>query len=813
MAPSYPTKQLGFSDDRRRGGYSGGGEAYQSYRPQDRDRGRDRDIPRSGDRSLSRRESDPRDYRDDRDRSRDRDRDRAKTRDETWSLDLQLNTNIPTGPRIPTSSAKSPPMSTRGTGPSSLRSSVTTPNATIAQTSQTCPYTGPTAKDPKLQPLVKQIWDWENVIRKRTIVSAQRDKKLREIHERERSMESIAGNRNDNSSILEVQQRLRDHDKKEWNELDRIFKSFDKPYAEYLESIATVIHSTTMQTSPNATSTQPLDSSIMATLEKKMEETCNTKVTALEKKIEEKFDAKVATLEEKMEEDLCIKTAGLEEDLAKAQKEIEKLKSARTQAEENVKELHSNLCKALKTITEIDQKTGASAAKLLSSCAALEVRQNQLQDDNGKVQNEVTALKGRVSKVSQEATRREAEVDKKMATIRTTCSTKASTSNLDDVKSETSADLTELKRQAKIHEDQLVALNSAKPPPFLVDVNDKLKTLVSEVAAIQHLRKDVDAVQRHTATLESRLRSLDIPALLNMLEEWLSSGIAQKVPRHDNDIEHLRQEINKLKGQGGRLVQEPTPPVPDDGLRTEMRKEIQDGNRQKTEEINQLRKTLKTNMDKLFAWVKDLLEKQGRQFAVRLDDLEARTETLESNSNRSPEVQNPQAENQAQNQTGVMTDVQFDARIQAMKDELPSLLAEQVTKDVAVLCNAQLEGFRRELADYRGRVERTSFELSVVNNQLSHINTKPMWDQVCGQVDQNYSMFGPRIDVNVKKLKQLEEKLALLIDRVAPVPPKRPGSPLGGPSSSENGSKRQRVDSNAALHRIGSFGDLRPGGN
>ncbi|KAK8037144.1 hypothetical protein PG991_001458 [Apiospora marii] len=85
MPPSYPTKQVGFSDDRRRSGYNGGGENYQSYRPQDRDRDRDRDrdVARSGDKSLSRRESDPRDYRDDRDRSRDRERDWAKTRDDS----------------------------------------------------------------------------------------------------------------------------------------------------------------------------------------------------------------------------------------------------------------------------------------------------------------------------------------------------------------------------------------------------------------------------------------------------------------------------------------------------------------------------------------------------------------------------------------------------------------------------------------------------------------------------------------------------------------------------------------------------------
>lgn len=120
MPPSYSTKQTGFVDERRRSsGYNGGSDNYQSYRPQDRDRGRD--LARNGDKSLSWRESDPRDYRDDRDRSHDRERDRVKTRDDS----LQLNTNVPTGPRIPSSSAKSSPMTARVNAPPSSRASIT----------------------------------------------------------------------------------------------------------------------------------------------------------------------------------------------------------------------------------------------------------------------------------------------------------------------------------------------------------------------------------------------------------------------------------------------------------------------------------------------------------------------------------------------------------------------------------------------------------------------------------------------------------------------------------------------------------------
>ena len=111
--PSYPIKQLGFSDDRRRSG-------YESYRPPDRDRDLGRGI---GDMSsLSRRDTDPRNYQDDRDRSRDRERNQPKP---TENLELQLNTSIPTGPRIPSLSAKNSPLSSRGRGAASFRASVT----------------------------------------------------------------------------------------------------------------------------------------------------------------------------------------------------------------------------------------------------------------------------------------------------------------------------------------------------------------------------------------------------------------------------------------------------------------------------------------------------------------------------------------------------------------------------------------------------------------------------------------------------------------------------------------------------------------
>ncbi|KAK7948848.1 uncharacterized protein PG986_009734 [Apiospora aurea] len=399
MAPSYSTKQTGFSDDRRRssgyGGGGGGGENYQSYRPLDRERDRDRENSRSGDKSSSRRESDPRDYRDDRDKSCDRGRDRAKARE-----DLQLNTNIPTGPRLLTSSAKSSPMSTtRGTGPSPYKPSIASPSATAyAPSPQRPAQTAPKAKNPKLQPILDQLWEWEEQIRKRTIASAQRDKKKREMDERKRSMDSLGANRNDHSSLFEAQQRLKERDKKEWDDINSRYRSFDEPMADYLENIATAIYSATMQPPPDAPSKQSLDPPALATLEKKMEDAFDMRVAALEKKMEEKLNTKVADLEKKMEETLSTRTAGLEKDLSKAQGEIEELKMPICQTEADVKELQSGLGAITQTISDVEQKAGASAAGLYSSCAALDARQNQLQGDHSKIQTEVTTLMEDVSK-------------------------------------------------------------------------------------------------------------------------------------------------------------------------------------------------------------------------------------------------------------------------------------------------------------------------------------------------------------------------------------------------------------------------------
>ncbi|KAK8093907.1 hypothetical protein PG997_000592 [Apiospora hydei] len=769
MAPSYSTKQTGFSDDRRRSsgyGGGGGGENYQSYRPLDRERDRDRDNSRSGDKSSSRRESDPRDYRDD----RDRERDRAKARE-----DLQLNTNIPTGPRILTSSAKSSPMSTtRGTGPPSYKSSIaskTAPSATAyAPSPQRPAQTAPKAKNPKLQPILDQLWEWEEQIRKRTIASAQRDKKKREMDERKRSMDSLGNNRNDHSSLFEAQQRLKERDKKEWDDINTRYRSFDEPMADYLENIATAIYFATMQPPPDAPSKQSLDPSALATLEKKMEDAFDMRVAALEKKMEEKLNTKVADLEKKMEETLSTRTAGLEKDLLKAQGEIEELKMPIYQTEVDVKELQSGLGAVTQTISDVEQKAGASAAGLLSSYAALDARQNQFQDDSSKVQTEVTTLMEDVSK------------------------------------DEVSEDIADLKRQAKEHEDKIGALNSAKPSPFLVGINDKLKMLVGEVAAIEQLRNDLGAVQTKAGKLEGQLRSLDLDALLAVANEWEESGAVHKLPKQEDDIEHLRRENQH-------------PPVPDDDLRAEMRKEIEEGNRQKTEEINKLRAAMKTNIERLISLVQDTMTRQTESLAERVDELIARVEKLESESNQGPATQQT-PHSAAENRTAVITDEQFDARIQVMKSELSSLLAEQMKREILMPCNTQLDNFRGQMMDFIGRVERLSLEVTTVNSQISHIGTKQLWDQMVGQVDQNYSMFGPRIEVNGKRLKQLEEKVASLIDRVVPAPPKRPGSPMGRPSSSGSMAKRQRMDNNnvaamanAALAHNGFFGDLRPGGN
>lgn len=640
----------------------------------------------------------------------------------------------------------------------------------------------------------------------------------------------VSGNRNDNSSLFEAQQRLKEHDRKEWDAINKRYKDFDEPYAEYLENIAAAIYSASMPTSTNAPSTPPLDSSALTAFEKKMEEKFVTTTASLEKQMEEKFDAKVAALERKMDESLITKTASLEKDLSRAQKEIVQLKTARMQAEEKAQELQSNLDEALKTVEKIDQKTGASAAKLFSGHAALEARQEQLQDANseireevtaltqrisdanGTIQEEVTALMEQVSKVSREAAGREAEVDSAIATIRTAISTKASTSNLEDVKDEHSADLADLKRQAKEHGDQLTALSTAKTSPFLATINDKLKTLVAEDAAIDRLRIDIQTVLHRTGKLEGQVRSMDLVALLKIVDEWEECAITMKLPKLEDDVERLRHETDKLKGQSGRLVQEPTPPVPDDGLREEMRKEIQDSNRQKAEEIAQLRSKMQANSHKLLNMVKTLLGQQGESTAKLLDDLAARTEKLESKNNDTLHTQNTEAELQAQKHAELMT-VQVDTQIQIMKDELSSLFAEQLNRDVKAPYDALLDGFRHQLADHNGRVERLSLEVGVINSQFSHVWTRPLWDQICLQVDQNYSAFGPRIDNNARKLTALEDKVALLVDRVAPAPPKRPASPVGRPDSSEGASKRQRVDNNPAAARNGSFGDFRPGAN
>ncbi|KAK7997750.1 hypothetical protein PG989_005790 [Apiospora arundinis] len=680
MPPSYPIKQLGFSDDRRRSG-------YEPYRHPDRDRDPGRGI---GDRSsLSRRATDPRNYQHDRDRSRDKEGNRPKP---TENLELQLNTSIPT-----------------------------------------------------VQPVLEQVGRWEDVVRKRTIVLAERDRKEREIEERKRTMENIADNRNDNSSILEYLQRLHDYDKKEWEDINRRFRSFDEQYNKYLESIATAIHYTSQMSSdtPNA---QAIGSSILSAFGKEMEVKFDAKVAALEKKMEHSFAGKVAALEKNMEERLATRTAGLEKRLTLAQKEIKVLDSARIEAEEKIKELQSSRDEALNTIQEVGQKNVASTAELLSSHVALEAQIRQLQSSDEQLRAEVTALEDSVSKVSRKATQREANVDSMITAIRTAISTKASAPNVEDAKDEYCTDLAELKKQIQKHKDQLDALNSAKPPYFHIDdMHEKLQAVIGEIATVTQIRQDLNAVLCSTGKLERRFGGLDADTVIEMLDVWEGSRIASEFPKHNSDIEHLQNEA--------------------------------------------------------------LLRTQVEETAKRLDNLDGRMEQVESRNDRCSNEQASQAGNQAQaqNHTGSITNDQLDTRFKAVEDRLPLLVAEHVRKEVTEPCNTRLEGFRHELVDQTGRLERLSLEVGVVSTQLSNIWTKPLWDQICRLVDQNYTAYGPRIEAQRMKLAQVEEKVATLIDKISPTGPKQSGfsmrTPLPGSAP-----KRQRLDYGSQV-LSGSSGD------
>ncbi|KAK8129398.1 hypothetical protein PG999_001778 [Apiospora kogelbergensis] len=760
MRPTYSAKQTGFSDDRRRSGHgSGSGGNYESYRP---DRDRDRDAPRSaGDKSsYNRRESDSRDHHDDRDRSRDGERDRAvKTGDDRRSLALQLNTNIPTGPRNPTlSSARSSPLSTRTSAlppAPAYRGSVTTPGGLTAPSPQHQSHPAPKAKNPKVQVILEQIYKWEDIVRKRTLVSAQRDKKKREMDDRKRSLESLEGNRKDNTSMLEIQHKLKDHDMKEWYEIDKRFRSFDEPYGEYLEAIATAIHSATTQ--PETSNINP---SAMADMEKKADEKLEKSVAALEKRMSDKFDAQLAALEKDMAERLSTKTVTLQKDLSTTRSELRALKTARTSADKKLTGLESSIGSALQAIDVVKEDNSASASKFLSQCAALEGQHTQLRSANSKVEDEINAL----NKFSQEATRRIGEVDSAIAAIGTTITTKAATSYLEGVKDEHSGEIDELKRLTKNHGDQLASLtvslksttNSVANPSISLDsIKDQLRVLTDQVADHEQLRKDLEAVQLRTGKMERQFDGINID---EFLDEWSELGIKTKLPELDNDIEYLRHELNKLKGQGGRIVvQEPTPPVPDDGLRKDI-SYLQEGDRQKTEELKVLRERLANNNKKILGFVQQLLTQQMEPIVKSLDDLNTRFEQL------------PPVANQEQDLTGLMTTEQFDTRIAAIRQELPSTIADLVKRQATEPCVAQIQELRNEFNDIRGRVERLSMEVNNVNDQFQHLWTKPLWDQICARVDQSYSMFGPRIDANMRRLTHLEEKVMSLTNQVAPAP-------------------------------------------
>ncbi|KAK8863377.1 hypothetical protein PGQ11_009612 [Apiospora arundinis] len=797
MAPPYSTKQLGFSDERRRSGPGGGGDSYRHH-DRDRDRDRDRDVPsRSGERpSFSRRESDSRDYRDDQDRSHDRERDRAPktTRDDTRPLDLQLNTNIPTGPRNHSlSSARTnSPLSTRSNPPPApaWKGSVTTPNALSAASPQPHSQFAPKAKDPNVQPILDQLLKWEDAIRKRTLVSSERDKKKREMGDRDRGIKNLSGNRNDNASVLDCQQRMKDRDLKEWKDIDKRFRAFDEQYAEYTETIATTIYNATKQ--PDVSSTQSLDPSAMADLEKKMEEKMDAKVSALEKRMADKLDA--------MEESQLTKVASLEKALAQSRTKITVLESSRNVAAEEVKGLQFSLNEALKKIVTVEEKNGASAAKLLSNCSALETQQLQLQSDNNQVHDEIFALKNSFSE-------REGKVDDDLATIRTVISTKASTDALDVVYNEHSEEITQLQKRGTEQEKQLVALKSTtNTPPSLASIQNEQRTLTDEIATIEELRKDMAALQQSTAPMERQFQSLDFGALQNFLNECEESGTLFKLPQLENDIEYLRHEIKKLKGQGGRLVQEPTPPVPDDGLRKDI-SFLQDGDRQKTEELKDLRSKMKTNMEKLVTHVNNTMMKQMVPIVTNLDDLAAKIKELESN----PGMQNAPAAAQAPDLTGYMTTAQFDGRINVMKQELPALVSQLVQREATTPLQTQIQGIHNGLVDVHGRTERMSLEVGSLNSQFQNIWSKPLWDQICAVVDQNYSMYRPMIDANARKLAQIEEKLANILSRLGSSgPPKRPGPPLSRPSSvsgDNNATKRQRLIINTVPSNDNNYND------
>lgn len=519
--------------------------------------------------------------------------------------------------------------------------------------------------------------------------------------------------------------------------------------------------------------------------------------------------------------DLAAKFADLEKKHCQAQVEIQELQAARSRWSD----LEEKLSQAQEAIVELQnsrEKSSDEYEKTTEICRALMSKQNELEKDKSALAAENAQLKEKVTALQEDFVEMRNAMSSKASNVdlmeakASSQSTAIGSGNAQERIGALSSMMNELKTRVIAAETNLemvddkamrVESNFASIRDTVSKVSTELSSIQSSVSKVEGCVATIEgtmaradtslaAVQGRISTVENELstilehtENLDFKTLDDIGDQWMMHNIGESVPimkqkleclekdivqmqqipdqphklnKHRQDMEHMPRS---MKEPGLWLVQEPTPPVPDDDLKKQII-ELQ----QKSLMIEQLHgsvasawqaiKSIRGNFQELHRHTENSMKNQAGACGDMIDDVTRRVVELESArrgfitmmDDLTPRV--AKLEITAIEPNASCEDVK--TKLAAVEQKLAALpnmeVGASAQRDIQLL-NQKIKTMDVHLDDGDKRLDAVTLAIEALNDQLSHITTRHLFDLIVKHVDQNHHRYGSRIS-------SLETKLA-----------------------------------------------------
>lgn len=662
-------------------------------------------------------------------------------------------------------------------------------------------------------------------------------------------------------SLREAQRMQRTRDEEELKALTERYSTIDKDHRESLEAIAAIVQRGQLSASGLSATPSTTDPAVaelaakFADLEKKHRmaqdeiqklQTARSQWFDLEEKLSQAQGAIVdlQTSREKSVEEYE-KTTEVCRALMSKQNELEKEKSAL--AEENA-ELKERVAALQEDFVEMRNAMSSKASNvdLVEAKAPAESSTT----GSGNAQQNIEAL----SVMMEELKTRVTTAETSLETL--DCKATRVDGNFACVQDTVSKVSTELSS---------IQCSVSKVEGCATTIEGTISRVDTELAALQGTMSRVDsslaAVQDRMSAVESELstilehtENLDFKTLDDMGDQWMTHNIGESVPIMKQKLEDLENNLAQMqkippklkqnrpdiecmsKGlneHGLWLVQEPTPPVPDDDLKRQIT-ELQ----QKSQMVDDLKKQMielqqkgqmsaqlqvtvastgqqikgiQENFQKLHKYTEDSMSKQAGLFGEMIDEVSGRVTELEGAHRGTvtmvhgltPRVTKLETTANEPN-ASFCEDVQTKlAAVERKLAGLPNTEARASAQQDIQLLTQKIKTIEVRLDDGRNRLDAVNLGIENLNDQLKNITTRHLFDLIVKHVDHNHHRYGSRISSLETKLASTQnvvdranETLQRLHEAHASrkLDTKRSASPAA--QSAENQAKRMRIASN-----------------